>query len=138
MAGSAAVETLFGIDIFDVIAHIERRTVVLDLLGVIERQAISQRPLALTAGWPSLRVSAGRLGAFGGLLEKRLSACSRHITGKLLQADRLDGHAVTGLVYDVNDDLGQREVAVGTSLDARVTYFMLQCPRRASVPVSVL
>jgi hypothetical protein len=138
MAGSAAAETLFGIDIFDVIPHGERRIVVLDLLGVIERQAISQRPLALTAGWPSLRVLAGRLWSFGVLFDKRLPACSKHVTGKLLQADRLDGHAVTRLVYDINDDVGQREVAVGTSLDARVTYFMLQCPRRASVPVSVL
>jgi hypothetical protein len=138
MAGSAAVETLFGIDIFDVIPHSERRIVVLDLLGVIERQAISQRPLALTAGWPSLRVLAGRLWSFGVLLDKRLPPCSKHIAGKLLRADRLDGHAVTRLVYDVNDDVGQRELAVGTSLDARVTYFMLHCPRRASVPVSVL
>jgi hypothetical protein len=138
MAGSAAVETLFGKDIFDVIPPGKRRIVVLDLLGVIERQAISQRPLALTAGWPSLRVLAGRLWSFGVLLDKRLPACSKHITGKLLRADRLDGHAVTGLVYDVNDDVGQREVAVGTSLDARVTYFMLQYPPRASVPVSVL
>jgi hypothetical protein len=138
MAGSAAVETLFGTDIFDVIRHIERRTVVLDLRGVIERQAISQRPLARTAGWPALRVLAGRLWSFGVLLDKRLPACSKHVTGELLQADRLDGHAVTRLVYDINDDVGQREAVVGTSLDARVTYFMLQCPRRASVPVSVL
>jgi hypothetical protein len=138
MAESAAAETLFGTDIFDVIPHIERRTVVLDLRGIVERQAISQRPLARTAGRPALRVLAGRMWSSGVLLDKRLPACSKHVTGKLLQADRLDGHAVTRLVYDINDDVGQREVAVGTSLDARVTYFMLQCPRRASVPVSVL
>src|SRR6202167_3439359 len=118
-----AVETLFGIDIFDAIPHIERRIVMLDLLGVIERLAISQRPLALTAS-----LDGTGYGHSGFSLTKIARTAPSTSPAISFRRRRFDGHAATWRACDINGDVGRREVPVGTALDRRAPPLIRPCP----------
>ena len=61
-------EAALGVDVLDPGPHVERVVVLLELLVGVQRLAVAERPLALTAARSGPATAAGRAGARGGLV----------------------------------------------------------------------